>query len=197
MKKGFWIELVSMVAILSGCVTTSLVSANQETQTLHQSLIASGKRFGVDFSDTTFSRQSKCYSDPLQFYPNQNVNYRSICFYQDQSIATDIFWAKTKTITSPSEFVKRNLEVVAKDRASLGSTDTANRSATFLYEKNGITYHKVVIGESYKAIDGTFFVHTKEADAMGLVVVFSVKGFGTMTEEQVVALAEKMKMLVN
>lgn len=150
-------------------------------------------QLGLDFSNPVFAKQTKCYDNPFQLYSNPSINFRAICFYQDQMLGTAIFWARTKTITSPTDFVKRNVEVIAKDRAALGATDTASRSVVPLFEKNGISYHQVMIGKSYKAIEGTFFVHTKEADALGIVVVITVKGFGNMTEEQVIAKSEEMK----
>jgi hypothetical protein len=74
------------------------------------------------------------------------------------------------------DFVKKNVAVIAKDRARSGSKHTDKQFVNFIEQKNGVAYHNITIGDDYGARQGTLLIKTKEADALGLQTIIIVKG---------------------
>ena len=136
-------------------------------------LLATGKKLGVDFSNPIFAKQTKCYDDPSRLFGNPQVTISAIC-YNTEGLITDIGWARKDL--SLNDYIKKSVDRIAKERALKGIKNTDKKTIVFLEEKKGISYHKVSIGDDYEGVQGTLFIHTQQADALGLTVVITVKG---------------------
>jgi hypothetical protein len=129
-----------LLSILAGCASNGIKG---DTLSHQQILIQSGEKLGVDLTSPLFAKQTKCYVEPFKLFENPKVWFRSIC-YQDGTIVTDLF--SVRKGVSLQSFVSENVEVIAKDRARNGYTNTDHKSVQFLEEHNGVSYHSIKIG---------------------------------------------------
>ena len=160
--------------VMAGCATGELqVKVKEEVLKPPLILLATGKKLGVDFSNPIFAKQTKCYDDPSRLFGNPHVTISSIC-YNTEGLITNIGWARKDL--SLNDYVKKSIDGIAIERALKGIKNTDKKTIVFLEEKNGISYHKVSIGDDYEGVQGTLFIHTREADTLGLTVVITVKG---------------------
>jgi hypothetical protein len=146
-----------------------------------QILLQSGDKLGVDLTSPLFADQTKCYADPFELYTDPAVKFRSIC-YKNGPVITDIFWVRNDI--SLQSFVEQNVDVIARQRARDGSLNTDQKIINVIESKDDVVYHSIQIGDDFYAVQGTFFVVTKQASDMEVNLAVVVKAVNLESAKQ-------------
>ena len=147
-----------------------------------QILIDKGIEFGVDFSNAIFASQSLCSSDTDLKY-----KFDLICS-QPLNPHMSIFWVENEL--SLQSFIQIKVSSDAKQQSRGGYKNTEKQSILFQKTENGISYHRVIVGDAFDVAQASFFVTTNKEVKYGLKLAIIVRGSNF---EDVKAKAEKAK----
>lgn len=184
MKKHMIVCCVFIAVLVSGCVSIPASADKREGQ-VPAILLDAGKKLGVNFSDSIFANQTKCYDNPFEdFYKNTGRRYYVICL-SDAYPMTRIFWLNKKLALE--ELISENLNDVLDIRIKNGfATPTTQRKIKLLRDDGNVLYHKVNLDPQYNLVQATFFVPVTEDHEVDLITAIMIRAASLETAEQTV-----------